>query len=54
MGISKSTNEVCIPTPNEPWRFRRNARWKKFENEAFGAMDAAGPMVDDEGNDDKE
>jgi hypothetical protein len=54
MGISKFPNEVCILTPNKPWRFRKNAWWKKFKNEAFGAMDTAGPMVDDEGNDDKE
>jgi hypothetical protein len=54
MGISKFPNEVCIPTPNEPWRFRRNAQWKKLKNEAFGVMDTAGPMVDEEGNDNKE
>jgi hypothetical protein len=54
MGISKFPNKVFIPTPNEPWRFRRNAQWKKFENEACGAMDAAGTMVDEEGNNDKE
>jgi hypothetical protein len=52
MGISKFTKEICIPTPNEPWGFQRNAQWKKFENEAFGVMDAACPMVNGEGNDD--
>jgi hypothetical protein len=54
MVISRFPNEVCIPTPNAPWRLRRGARWKKFESEAFGVMDAAGHMVDDKGKDEKE
>jgi hypothetical protein len=53
VGITKFPNEVCISTPHEPWRFQRNTLWNKFKNEAFGVINAAGPIMYDEGNNDK-